>query len=100
MLHDSLLPALCTDRKTTLPRLCKERDSYRLSRDFPILRSRIAILQQHMSTSKPRGWQDFWNDRRDSAQWLTFWAVIAIGGLGLILALMQVVLQVVQLAQG
>jgi hypothetical protein len=39
-----------------------------------------------------------WKDKRDSAHWLTFWAVIIIGGAGLLLGFMQVLLQAIQLA--
>ena len=45
-----------------------------------------------------RSWKELWLDKRDSASWLTFWAVLVIGGLGILLALIQVVLQVVQVA--
>ncbi|KAH0565850.1 hypothetical protein GP486_000747 [Trichoglossum hirsutum] len=96
--HDPLLPLLCGSKTIALPTSCKEREFYRLSRDFPILRSRIASLQQQMSILKPRGWREIWQDKRDSAQWYTFWAVIAIGGSGILLSLIQVILQAAQLA--
>jgi hypothetical protein len=76
-----------------------ERESYDLSCDFPILRSKLAILHRHLENKKPRTWKALWQDKRDSASWLTFWAVIIIGGLGIILAFLQVVLQIVQIAQ-
>lgn len=96
--HDPLLRRLCTSKSVMLPSSCKEREFYRLRRDFPVLRSKIASLQQQMLNLKPRGWREIWKDKRDSVQWYTFWAVIIFGGSGIILAAIQVVLQAAQLA--
>lgn len=97
--HDPLLEQLCNSKSAALlPSCCKEREFYRLRRDFPVLRSRIASLQQQMHSLKPRGWREIWKDKRDSAQWYTFWAVIIFGGSGIIMAAIQVVLQAAQLA--
>lgn len=97
-IQDHLLAHLCGSKTVVLPTLCKEREFYRLGRDFPILRSRIAILQQLIADLKPRGWKEIWKDKRDSAQWYTFWAVIIFGGAGIMLAFIQTVLQAAQLA--
>lgn len=94
--HDSLLVQLCSGKSSGVP--IQEREFYRLRRDFPILRSRLATLQYQMTNLKPRGWKEIWNDKRDSAQWLTFWAVIFIGGSGILLSLIQMLLQAAQLA--
>ena len=96
--HDYLLAELCDSETLALPTLCKQREFYRLSRDFPILRSRIAVLQQQMTNLRPRGWREIWNDKRDAAQWYTFWAVIVFGGSGIVLSFIQAVLQALQLA--
>jgi type VI protein secretion system component VasF len=77
-----------------------ERAKYNLARDFPILRSRLAVLLQHLAQTKPRTWRELWQDKRDSSAWLTFWAVIIIGAAGLVLGLLQVVLQAVQVFKG
>ena len=96
---DPLLGDLCGNRVKPSTCSVNERDYYRLKRDFPILRSRIAILQQHMVRCRPRGWRELWKDKRDSAQWLTFWAVITLGLAGVLLAAIQVALQAAQLAR-
>jgi hypothetical protein len=96
---DPLLLQLCNSKSITLPMLYKERDFYRLRRDFPVLRSRIASLHQHMSNVRPRGWREIWKDKRNSVHWYTFWAVIIFGGLGIILTAAQVFLQAAQLAK-
>ena len=98
-IRDPLLPALCGTKD-----LCQdilsgivEKEIYYLPRDFPILRYRISILQRHLSSSPPRTWIQLWRDNRDSASWLTFWAVIAFGIFGSVMAFLQVVLQLVEL---
>ena len=37
-----------------------------------------------------------WFDKRDSASWMTFWTVLIIGSLGLLLSFIQTVLQILQ----
>ena len=94
--RDQVLPMLCG--KKSCPALdLHERETYYLPEDFPVLRYRISVLQTHLSRSVPRTWSQLWRDKRDSAHWLTFWAVIAYGALGILLALIQVILQFVQI---
>ncbi|KAK6528305.1 hypothetical protein TWF281_009549 [Arthrobotrys megalospora] len=100
-LHDPLLEQLCTAQQySSLDFLQKvrihERDAYRHKRDFPILRARIAIMQKNLRQWKPRGWPSIWNDRMDPASWYTFWAVLVIGVLLLILVIGLLILQVLQ----
>ena len=97
---DPLLSLLCCKKNAHPSTVSVERASYRLRRDFPILRSRLAILQQHLLNTKPRTWKEIWMDKRDSPQWYTFWTVLIFGLVALVLALIQVILQAVQLAQG
>ena len=94
--QDPLLAQLCGSRLAATSILAKEKSIYRLDKDFPMLHSRLAILAKHVEGTKPRGWKELWRDKRDSAQWVTFWAVIIIGSLGLLLAFLQVVLGIVQ----
>lgn len=77
----------------------QERETYDLVHDFPILRNRLLPLLRHLASKKPRTWKQLWEDKRDSSSWLTFWAVIIIGGMGLILAMLQTILQIVQVIQ-
>ena len=95
--QDPLLTILCGRKTIDFSAHGKDRTLYRLARDFPMLRCRIAVLKKLLDTSKPRGWKELWRDKRDSAQWVTFWAVIVIGGAGLLLSFMQVVLALLQL---
>lgn len=97
--RDSILTALCTQKHSPPALELPERDTYDLRRDFPILRSKLTVLMNHLSSRKPRTWKDLWLDKRDSASWLTFWAVLIIGGLGLALSFLQVILQIIQIVK-
>ncbi|KAK6504821.1 hypothetical protein TWF481_006758 [Arthrobotrys musiformis] len=101
-LHDPLLERLCTaDSYESLDFLQKakimQRESYRHKRDFPILRARIAMMQKNIREWKSKGWPSIWNHGVDpAASWYTFWTVLVIGVLILIMMLGLVVLQVLQ----
>lgn len=98
-IRDPLLPALCGS-KTPCQGIYSgmvEKETYYLPRNFPVLRYRISVLQGHLSSTAPRTWLQLWRDNRDSANWLTFWAVIIFGAFGSLMAFLQVVLQFVQL---
>lgn len=90
---DGFLHQLCAKSRMATEGMVRDKESYRLTCDFPILRQRIAILQHQLSHVKPRGWRAIWSDRRNSVQWYTFWAVIMFGGIGTFLAAAQTVLQ-------
>lgn len=96
--RDGLLSDLCGEKAIDASLGIGERDNYELARDFPHLRTRLFRLSAYLDERKPRRWRELWLDNRDSASWLTFWAVILIGGIGLLLAFIQVVLQVAQIA--
>lgn len=95
---DRSLSELCGRKQSGFETQLPERDSYVLSKDFPILRSRLAVLAYHFSNKRPRTWKELWNDKRDSASWFTFWTVLIFGGIAIILAFVQVVLQIVQVS--
>jgi hypothetical protein len=97
--RDSLLSSLCGRKRSCLDPEYQERDSYDLVHDFPMYRNKIAAIHRHLSTHKPRTWKEMWHDKRDSAQWHTFWLVLIVGAIGIVLTGMQVVLQIVQIAQ-
>jgi hypothetical protein len=103
-MKDPLLLSLCGIRSLNVLILdlrrdwgMMEKETYYLPNDFPILRYRIVILQRYLSSSAPRTWLQLWKDNRNSANWMTFWAVIIFGAFGSLMALLQVVLQSIQL---
>lgn len=95
--QDTLLLDLCGRKHPRIPLFRGERKTWNLEHDFPILRSRLSTLAYEMSNRKPRTWKELWKDKRDEAQWATFWVVIIFGAIGLCLSAIQVVLQAVQL---
>ncbi|PLB46257.1 hypothetical protein P170DRAFT_479172 [Aspergillus steynii IBT 23096] len=97
--RDPLLNKLCSMRSCPAPGVT-EKEMYYLPHDFPILRYRIVILQRHLATAAPRTWVQLWRDNRNSANWLTFWAVIFFGAFGSLMAFLQVLLQLVQMIKG
>ena len=96
--QDRLLFELCGQEKCHASVLRFQRDIYSLADDFPMLRAKVAALDKFLSQRKPRTWKQLWHDKRDGGQWFTFWAVLIVGGVGLVLAFVQVVLQILQLA--
>lgn len=95
--RDSHLMALCARKRCPATTRFPEREIYDLARDFPILRRRLAVLSLHLAQKKPHTWRELWQDKRDSAGWLTFWAVVIIGVSGIVLGFPQVVLQIIQI---
>ena len=94
--RDKVLTSLCGRKRCSPDYGLRERDVYDIQHDFPILRSRIAVLMNHFSNIRPRTWRELWNDKRDSASWCTFWLVLIIGAVGILLAFLQVIFQIVQ----
>ena len=66
---------------------------YNSAEDFPVFGERLLELR---SLLKPKGLRGLWRDTRDSLQWYTFWALVIIGGVGLLLGLIQAALAIVQ----
>lgn len=66
---------------------------YNSNEDFPVFGDRLIELK---SLLKPKGLRGLWRDTRDSLQWYTFWAVAVIGGLSLLLGVIQMALGAVQ----
>ena len=100
---DKFLDSLCGQGQLRVPSefkfVVREREDYDLAYDFPVLGPRLAVLAKILSEKKPQTWKELWNDKRDSASWLTLWAVLIFGILGTILALLQVIFQMIQVFQ-
>ena len=91
----SFWPSSCL---TVDGRNLQEADSYSSQDDFPIFGQRLAKLQAFTLRQQPTKLLDLWRDRRNPLQFYTFWAVLVIGGLGILLAFLQLVVAVWQLA--
>ncbi|KAJ3578369.1 hypothetical protein NPX13_g2193 [Xylaria arbuscula] len=110
--YDQLLACLCTKSRketakmlpeTSWPISCRdydnnlqEADSYSSQDDFPILGSRLIAIQEFNLRQQPSKLRDLWRDRRSPLQWYTFWAVLLVGGLSILLAILQLVAAIVQ----
>lgn len=74
-----------------------ESGSYSAQLDFPIFGSRLLALQNYNLRQQPNKVRDLWRDRRVPLQWYTFWAVIWVGGLSIILSVLQLGVSIAQL---
>jgi hypothetical protein len=66
-----------------------EQSVYNTKTDFQVFGLRLKELEQFGSRQRPSALKDLWTDRRDPLQWYTFWAVFWIGGLSLLLSVVQ-----------
>ncbi|KAF2759932.1 hypothetical protein EJ05DRAFT_315466 [Pseudovirgaria hyperparasitica] len=73
--------------------------AYSIHTNFPILGPRLLLLQEYISRQDPGTIKMLWQDRRDLLRWYTFWIVTIFGGVGLLFALGQFVLQAIQVSQ-
>ena len=96
--HDQFLSQLCGRKRP--PDECAmeliERDEYDLIDDFPHLRSKLVRLSSYASSKRPQSILQLWADRRNSPAWLAFWSVLIFGSIGIFLALVQTVFQILQ----
>ena len=101
-LADFLLPLICTRKQLvdTPKSIPMDRPIYFTARDFPVLYDRIEIISKELKDARPKSIHDLIRDRRDTLQYWTFWLVAIIGGISILLSLIQVILQAVQLIQG
>lgn len=66
------------------------KESFDVSADFPILGSRLLRIQSHIDGIQPNRVTSLWRDKRDILRWYTFWAVLILGGLNLLIATVQI----------
>lgn len=59
---------------------------------MPYFADRLQDLQQYILCQNPSRAKMLWKDRRDALRWYTFWAVIAIGGVTIVLGVVQTIL--------
>jgi len=56
---------------------------------FSFWHDRLIILKQAFDESSPRGLRQWWNDRRNSVQWSTFWVAILVFAVTVFFGLVQ-----------
>lgn len=67
---------------------------------YPIFGQRLRELQKYMEKQRPRNLRQIWKDRRDTVGYWAFWAVIVVGGLSILLALVSIAISSAQLVAG
>jgi hypothetical protein len=72
--------------------------TYNSESDFQIFSTRLKALQAYINSQNPNKAKLLWKDRRDLLRWYTLWTVIIIGGIGILLAIVQVILSAFQVA--
>lgn len=65
------------------------RETFDAQFDFPVYSARFGYISQFINSIQPNRISTLWHDRRDILRWYTFWAVVILGGLGLLVALVQ-----------
>lgn len=73
-----------------------ESDTYSCREDFPHFGPRLLAVQQYNLRQRPSRVRDLWRDRRNPLQWYTFWAVLWVGAITILLSFLQLVSTVVQ----
>lgn len=110
--YDSFLDTMCLRSQarkiralpsTLWPVTCRyadgsllEKSSYSSQDDFPLFGQRLTKLQDFSLRQQPSRLRDLWHDRRNPLQWYTFWAVLVVGGLSLVLAVLQLIVGILQ----
>ena len=81
---------------TPLPQVVGENDTMRSFSHFSRFGNRLCELKFYMDNQKPTGWYQMWKDKRDRAQHVTFWAVLTLGSISTVLALISVAISSAQ----
>lgn len=90
-LPKSLWPISCRNYEDTL----QEADTYSSQDDFPLLSQRLMKLQEFNLRQQPSRLRDLWRDRRNPLHWYTFWAVLVLGSVTILLALLQLIVAII-----
>jgi hypothetical protein len=98
---DPILDDLCERKRIRLDLtyhgISHEQGDYSLAYDFLLLGDRLLELQTYSDCLNPDRLSQLWTDRRNPLQFFTFWAVIIVGGISIVLSLLQLVVSTAQL---
>lgn len=72
------------------------RETFDAASDFPILSNRLDKIQRFVDSIQPNRMSSLWKDKRDILRWYTFWAVVVLGGINLVVAIVQTALSSAQ----
>lgn len=96
---DPFLYSICTQKRFAHRYVPQDHVIYFISRDFPVLGRRVELLATELKDAKPKTWKDLLRDRRDTTQYWAFWLVAIVGGISILLSLVQVILQAIQIVR-
>ncbi|OTA54151.1 hypothetical protein K449DRAFT_401205 [Hypoxylon sp. EC38] len=101
--QDPLLMSLCGKKRFNtarydVPWTIHQRNFYDAQEDFPLLGSRLLQLQEFSTRQDPSTLREFWADRRNPFNFWTFWAVLIIGAISILLSIVQCALNFAQVA--
>ncbi|KAH6714499.1 hypothetical protein BKA61DRAFT_481392 [Leptodontidium sp. MPI-SDFR-AT-0119] len=101
-IHDPLLRLLCGKKKVDSSSMNADftlttRGFYGVKEDFPLLGQRLVRLQEFNMVQDSNTLREFWADRRNPFNFYTFWAVIVVGGVSILLSFTQCGLSIAQL---
>ncbi|KAH8720584.1 hypothetical protein HC256_000974 [Beauveria bassiana] len=88
----TLFPAANLDLDNSLI----QADTYSSREDFPHFGDRLLAVQRYNLSQQPSRVRDLWRDRRNPLQWYTFWAVLWVGGIGIMLSVFQLIAAIMQ----
>lgn len=94
--HDGMLRSVCCGPWGFTDFNHQPKRVYNLKVDFPILGAKLQSLSEHVRLQEPRTLRQIWNDKRNTLQWWTFWAVIIFGAVATALGVAQTVLAALQ----
>lgn len=96
-LHSRLPRGLFPHSTLNAEGMLQESDTYSAREDFPSFGYRLLILQRYNLRQQPSRVKDLWRDRRNPLQWYTFWAVVWVGGISIVLSVLQLLVGAAQL---
>lgn len=91
---------ICGTEGYICPIKLEKREEYNLRADFPHICAEIENLHDFVKGQTPESIYQMWFDRRNPVAWIAYWSVVVIGVVGILLALIQTVFQILQFTQG
>ncbi|KAG9254380.1 uncharacterized protein F5Z01DRAFT_687065 [Emericellopsis atlantica] len=95
--QDQLLVMLCGGNWPFQNSTNEPKPVYYLATDFPMMQAKLDFLNEVVMHKEPKSSLQLWRNKRNTAQWYTFWAVILYGTLGVLVGLAQLATSVIAL---
>ena len=86
---DPILEELCGSKERIFLEGRHGQLSYSTTNDLAVFAQRLQVIQDEILRQQPNRLSALWNDGREPLRWYTFWAVLVMGIVGLVLAISQ-----------